>query len=40
VRADVDNPDEFDTVECEACGATVFDIRPLGKHHDSGRDVE
>jgi hypothetical protein len=40
VRANVDDPDELATLECVACGATVFDIRPLGQHHRAGRDVE
>lgn len=34
-----DDPDSA-LPECKACGATVRDIRVLGKHHSAGRDVE
>ena len=40
ILADVDDPDELATVECLACGETVFDVRPLAEHHRAGGDVE
>jgi hypothetical protein len=40
VLADVDDPDELDSVECLACGETVFDVRRLAEKHSAGRDVE
>ena len=40
ILADVDDTDDLASVECLACGATVFDVRPIAEHHRAGRDVE